>query len=159
MINVLNMVNYLEMHDLSGARVEARRLGVTARYLRDWQTPTRDGTNGAAGPTKSPALALGSLLAGFTYERSGDAGEARRYYDDATPLESGAFTEPNTAAQDAAEGAGTGELLVVVGWGRVAHRVANRVPTGLALTRAAPISSRTISTTPRSSRRRGWSPG
>jgi uncharacterized protein len=138
MINVLNMVNYLEMHDLSGARVEARRLGVTARYLRDWQSPTRDGTDNAGRATKSPALALGSLLAGFTYERSGEADEARRYYDDAIPLESGAFTEPSMTAQGAAGGAGTGELLVVVGWGRVAHRVANRVPVGLALTRAAP---------------------
>src|SRR5690606_25507254 len=35
--NILNMLNYLETRDLSGARVEARRMLVTSRYLRDYQ--------------------------------------------------------------------------------------------------------------------------
>lgn len=121
LINVLNMVNYLETRDLSGARVEARRLSVTARYLRDRQQ------RAAAVPSR--ALGLGSLLAGFTYEKSGNADEARRYYDDALEM---VAPPPDPEVPSS-------EVLVVVGWGRIPHRVANRVPVGLALTRASPF--------------------
>jgi tetratricopeptide (TPR) repeat protein len=124
LVNVLNMVNYLELRDLAGARVEARRLSVTARYLRDRRRETGEG---------SAALGLGSLLAGFTYEKSGDLDEARRYYDDATGMDR-ARREREVAQE--AEARWT-EVLLVVGWGRVPHRVANHVPIGQALTRAS----------------------
>ena len=52
LLNVFNMVNYLETGDLSGARIEARRMSVMARYLDD-RSPT------------SPSLSFGSRLAGF----------------------------------------------------------------------------------------------
>jgi hypothetical protein len=101
------------------------------------------------------------MLAGFTYEKSGEIDEALRYYD-----ESLAFTGFGTLGESvrriapqgnyrsprikALLGAGekdgkaapggqladddTGEVLFVVGYGRVAHKVANRIPIGLALT-------------------------
>ncbi|MCA9646908.1 MAG: hypothetical protein H6718_28435 [Polyangiaceae bacterium] len=71
LINTMNMVNYLVRHDLNGARVEARRLAVMQQYLKEHEG------QGAAltGP--------GSYLAGFTFEKSGRADEALRYYDEA----------------------------------------------------------------------------
>lgn len=71
LINTMNMVNYLVRHDLNGARVEARRLAVMQQYLKEHEG------QGAAltGP--------GSYLAGFTFEKSGRANEALRYYDEA----------------------------------------------------------------------------
>lgn len=114
LVNVLNQLNYLETNDLSGARIEARRMSVTARYLRSQDLDP------------SPSLAFGSLLAGFTYEKSGNPEEARRYYDDAhVPHEQPLF-EPGEQED--------GELLVVVGWGRVPHLVAKRYPVGGDLT-------------------------
>ncbi len=118
LVNVLDLVNYLETGDLSGARVEARRMSVMARYLAEREPRQR-------GP--SAALGLGSLLAGFAYEKSGNDEEARRYYADANAVDWARSSDE-----------GSGELLVVIGWGRVPHRVAEHVPIGLALTRAAP---------------------
>ena len=161
LVNILNMLNYLETRDLSGARVEARRMVVTSRYLRD-----RD-------RTESRSLAFGSLLAGFAYEKSGELDEARRFYadgaridpllvdpllakappagvrlasvqpsaqapaslgDDGQALEDGGGEAPEPPSED-------GEILLVIGDGRVPHRIANHVPIGLALTRAAPYLS------------------
>lgn len=112
LVNILNQLNYLESHDLSGARIEARRMSVTARYLRSQ----------ALDPSAS--LAFGSQLAGFTYEKSGNPEEARRYYDDARlPREQPLF-EPGDQED--------GELLIVVGWGRVPSLVAKHAPVGAA---------------------------
>ena len=72
MINTLNMLNYLESRDLNGARIEARRLSVIQKYYRD-TLQRKD----------NPVLGLGSTLAGFTYEKSGEIDEALRYYDEA----------------------------------------------------------------------------
>jgi hypothetical protein len=120
LVNVLNLVNYLETGDLSGARVETRRMSVMARYLKDRDPRER---------RPSAALGLGSMLAGFTYEKSGNDEEAQRYYADANATEWRAQSEAGES----------GEILVVVGWGRVPHRVAEHVPIGLALTRASPF--------------------
>jgi hypothetical protein len=123
LVNALNMVNYLETRDLSGARVEARRLAVMSRYLRD------------QGKGENAALGLGATLAGFTFEKSGDADEARTYYQEAARTRGAAHpAKTSWAASDDA-----GEILLVVGYGRVPHRVAQRVPIGLALTRASPF--------------------
>ncbi|MFO0671924.1 MAG: hypothetical protein U0235_20250 [Polyangiaceae bacterium] len=65
LLNALNMLNYLEQRDLSGAAVEARRLLLMSRYLQ-----SREGGEGEA-------VKLGALLAGFAFERSGNLDEAR----------------------------------------------------------------------------------
>ncbi|AKU94627.1 TPR domain protein [Labilithrix luteola] len=151
MINTLNMLNYLETHDLNGARVEARRLAVMQKYYRD-----------SLGLTNNPVLGLGSLLAGFTFEKSGETDEALRYYDEALAftgyrsladsvrrlVPQGSYKSPRLKAllddeeKNAPGGAraaaaaddNTGEVLLVVGYGRVPHKVAERIPIGLALT-------------------------
>ncbi len=69
-INAMNMCNYLARGDLSGAKVEAKRFTVMRNYLRDYDP---DGEHGA----------FGSYLAGFVYEREGNANEALRYYEEA----------------------------------------------------------------------------
>ncbi len=71
MINTMNMINYLARGDLNGARIEARRFTVMQKYLKDNESP---GTE-LMGP--------GSYLAGFTFEKSGEAQSAMRYYDEA----------------------------------------------------------------------------
>lgn len=142
MINTLNMLNYLERRDLGGAKVEARRLAVMQKYYRDrLERP------------ENPVLGLGSMLAGFAYEQSGETEEALRYYDDALAFTGfrtlgesvrrlaarGQYRSPRIAAL-LTEGSkdpvsdDTGEVLFVVGHGRVPHKVANRLPIGLVLT-------------------------
>ena len=71
MINSMNMLNYLARGDLQGARVEARRLAVMQTYIER-----------SEGKGKG-LLGFGSYLAGFTFEKSGNADEALRYYDEA----------------------------------------------------------------------------
>ncbi len=145
MINTMNMVNYLARGNLQGARVEARRLAVMQKYLKD-----TDPDNALTAP--------GSYLAGFTFEKSGQPDQALRYYDEALQYgEYGSLAEPvrrlmgqggyssprlrkvsglATSAPEP-EGAQTGELLVVVSYGRVPAKIAQRVPIGLALTYAS----------------------
>ncbi len=143
MINTLDMLNYLEHRDLNGARIEARRLSVMQRYYRE-----------SLKRPDNPVLGLGSLLAGFTFEKSGETDEALRYYDDALAF-SGYSSVEDAVARLATQGsyrspriktlvekrsdadpaaADSGEVLFVVGYGRVPHKVPERIPIGLALT-------------------------
>ena len=147
MINTLNMLNYLETKDLNGARIEARRLSVIQKYYRD-----------SLAQKNNPVLGLGSMLAGFTYEKSGEIDEALRYYDESLAFTGfgtlgesvrriapqGSFRSPRIKSLlndgqkespgSAAANDDTGEVLFVVGYGRVAHKIPNRIPIGLALT-------------------------
>jgi uncharacterized protein len=150
MINTMNMVNYLAVGDLQGARVEARRLAVMQKYLKD-----NDPDNALTAP--------GSYLAGFTFEKSGQYEEALRYYDEALAYgEYRSLAEPvkrlmgragyasprlrkiaglaegeqAARATDTAD-AQPGELLVIVSYGRVPAKIARRLPIGLALTYAS----------------------
>jgi tetratricopeptide (TPR) repeat protein len=144
MINTLDMLNYLEQRDLNGARVEARRLSVMQKYYRD-----------TLKQPNNPVLGLGSLLAGFTFEKSGETDEALRYYDEALAFSGystiedavaslasqGSYRSPRLTAlvekhrgEPPANDGDSGEVFFVIGYGRVAHKVAERIPIGLALT-------------------------
>ncbi len=143
LINTLNMINYLERGDLNGARIEARRMSVMQRYVVD---TLQEKDNAVIG--------LGGFLAGLTFEKSGQTDEALRYYDEALAfdgfnalrgptralMQAGSYRSPRLAALAGNEAppkpladSGEGEIIVVVGYGRVPHKVANRVPIGLAL--------------------------
>lgn len=140
LLNTLNMVNYLALGDLSGARVEARRLAVMQSYLDRRNATTK-------------LVGIGSYLAGFTFEQSGRRDEALLYYEEALksetydslvePLQSltqgdtklpkiAALLEENKEELPESE-ANTGEIVVVVGYGRVARKVPVRMPVGQAL--------------------------
>jgi hypothetical protein len=146
LINTLNIVNYLVRGDLNGARVEARRLSVMQQFVNE-----RD-------PKQAPVGAPGSYLAGFTFEKSKEPGEALRYYDEALEHENyqsliepvarlskldGYRTEHIKQLMAAAKNephpdhADTAEVLVVVEYGRVPAKIAERIPIGLALTMAS----------------------
>ncbi|HWA74270.1 MAG TPA: hypothetical protein VG937_18125 [Polyangiaceae bacterium] len=147
LINGENIVNYLARGDLNGARIEARRLSVMEKYLAESDETAR----GLLGPS--------AYLAGFTFEKSGQIDEALRYYEEALPggrfdslaeplsrlLARGSYSSPalraaaaqTAASADANADASDGEILVVIGYGRVPAKVAKRIPIGLALTYAS----------------------
>ena len=149
LINTQNMLNYLEAGDLSGARVEARRLAVMQAFIADHE--------GEGASLTGP----GSYLAGFIFEKSGQSQEALRYYDEA--LQYGAFESLapvvrrlaaqssyrtpritkliDAAPEQPAPDPSQAELLVVINYGRVPEKLAKRVPIGLALTYASGIIS------------------
>ena len=70
LVNTLDMLNSLELRDLDGARVEARRLAVMQRYIAD-DLEEKD----------NAVLGLGGLLAGMVFEKSDQVDEALRWYD------------------------------------------------------------------------------
>jgi tetratricopeptide (TPR) repeat protein len=140
-INTMNMVNYLAEGNLAGAKVEARRFAVMQKYLRESQD---DKATALLGP--------GSYLAGFVFEQAGQADEALRFYDEALAAQNylslhepvrrlaqrSGYRSPRInklleAGGTAPEAEG-GELLVIVGYGRVPALHAERIPIGLALT-------------------------
>jgi hypothetical protein len=144
LVNTLDMINYLELHDLNGARVEARRLAVMEKYIAD-DLHEQD----------SAVLGLGAFLAGLTFEKSGQPDEALRWYD--TTLEftgysslrdpvrqlmaQSSYRSPNLKQLDTGgplpkptDQTGEGEIIFVVGYGRVPPKEAQRIPIGLALT-------------------------
>jgi uncharacterized protein len=144
LVNTLDMLNYLELHDLNGARVEARRLAVMQKYVAD-ELHEQD----------SAVLGLGAFLAGFAFEKSEQTDEALRWYDQTlqfTGFESlrgpvrallarGQYRSPRLRELEGAaqpppppDDPDAGELVFVIGYGRVPHKVPERVPIGLALT-------------------------
>ncbi|MEM7437522.1 MAG: hypothetical protein AAF436_20380 [Myxococcota bacterium] len=145
MLNTENMLNYLVEQNLQDAKVEARRLSVMREYLlEDEKDDVKEIT--AAG-------AFGSYLAGFAFEKAGDAEEALRYYDEvlqavtlpslAAPVRNlmrrSGYRTPRLEAivkqaKDASADEQDADVLVVVNYGRIPAMIANRVPIGLALT-------------------------
>lgn len=139
----LNMLNYLALDDLEGAGVEARRFTASRTYLESLN--------------KAKHGAFGSYLAGFIFERLDDPDRALRYYEEA--LDAGdlqSLCEPILRLAPRADYRGQklstylekhrvvpeenlpksetdGEILIVVGLGRVPHKVPNRIPVGIAL--------------------------
>jgi len=149
MINTMNMVNYLTQGDLNGAKIEARRLAVMQKFIADHE--------GHGASLTGP----GSYLAGFAFEKSDNAQEALRYYDEA--LQYGRFPsleEPvrrlstiasyrsprltaivEKAPAPAEAKDDQGEILVIINFGRVPAKIAKRIPIGLALTYASAFMS------------------
>jgi len=141
LINTINLVNYLALNDLTGAKVEARRLAVIQKYVHDHED-------------ESGLLGVGSYLAGFAFEKAGSRDEALNFYDEALRhaqyaslrdplrvLTGGqsrtpgidalvAGTEPLSAVGETGEA----EIVVVIGFGRVPQKIPVRLPIGLALT-------------------------
>jgi hypothetical protein len=146
MINTMNMVNYLARGDLNGSKIEARRLAVMQKFIADHE--------GHGASLTGP----GSYLAGFTFEKSGDEQEALRFYDEALAYGSyPSLVEPvrrlsaiasyrsprlrellkdtdsgRTASLTGGAAAvpidDSGEILVVLGFGRVPSKIARRIP-------------------------------
>lgn len=129
LINTLNMANYLARGDLSGAKVEARRLRVFEDFLKD----------SGKGETLNP---LGVALAGLAFEMAGEAPQAMRFYADS--LERGgvpgleetmAALHQRTGASDprvrrwaTAPRAAGGELVIVCLGGRAPQKIPIDVP-------------------------------
>lgn len=144
LVNTMNMVNYLSLGNLSGAKIEARRFSVMQKYLKE-----SEDQSGAS------LMGPGSYLAGFIFEKAGDPNEAIRYYDEAlaaTPYSSLADPVRRMAERSgyrspritplveggkAVPDEDTGEVLVIVSYGRVPALKSTRIPIGLALTYGA----------------------
>lgn len=144
-INALNMINYLALGDLAGARVEARRFQVMRKYLGDHFPGEPHGV-------------FGSYLAGYVFEKSGEVETALRHYDEVLaqadvpslhePVRRLAAVSPyrtprieavlakGTVPASHAEEAG-GEILVILKTGTVPVKQATRIPIGAALGLAA----------------------
>jgi tetratricopeptide (TPR) repeat protein len=147
LVNTINMQCYLARGDLAGARVEARRLSVLERFFHD----TNDPGQKLMGP--------GDYLAGFIFEKSGNNDEALRYYDSALALgDYESLADPvrrlmpqssyqsarlqkliaaNPPSKESEDPSKFAEVLVVVNYGRVPPKIAERLPIGLALTYAS----------------------
>ncbi|MFT5443699.1 MAG: hypothetical protein ACI8W3_002750 [Myxococcota bacterium] len=137
-LNSMNILNFLAIGDLRGARVEAKRFTVIRKYLKDTNPDHAHG-------------AIGSYLAGFVYEYLGEGNSAMRHYDDA--LEEGLFQSlvdplgelsqqvsyrgrhiPDLLERESSNSvSGGGEILVVAGVGRVPYKVPKRMPIGAAI--------------------------
>lgn len=140
-LNAVNLLNYLARGDLDGAAVEARRFQVMRDYLNSLDIQATQ-----------PAT-LGTYLAGFVFEQRGEGDRALRYYDEALasgPLDSlllpiatlartNPYRGPNLSKSLArapnanADVGPEGELLIVLGLGRVPHREPRRIPVGAAV--------------------------
>jgi len=117
-LNVFNMANYLAMSDLEGAAVEARRYQVMRDYLENMGIDQPPGT-------------IGAFLAGFTFERLGEADRALRYYQDAqTAMKLHSLDDPVARKGQRPK---SGEVLVVIGAGRTPIKVPKRIPIGAAI--------------------------
>jgi uncharacterized protein len=117
-LNVFNMANYLALADLEGAAVEARRYQVMRDYLENMGIDHPPGT-------------IGAYLAGFTFERLGEADRALRYYQDAqTTVKLRSLADPIARKGKVPK---SGEVLVVVGAGRTPIKVPKRIPVGAAI--------------------------
>ncbi len=137
-LNAMNILNYLALGDLRGARVEAGRFTVMRNFMKDTDPDHAHG-------------AMGSYLSGFVYEKLGENDPAMHHYDDAleeslfssliVPISQLAvYTEyrgkniENLLEQSPASSEdGGGEIIVIAGVGRVPFKIPQRMPIGAAI--------------------------
>ena len=150
-LNGLNMLNYLAMNDLQGAGVEARRFTIARDYIESL----------AKNNSKTSHGAFGSYVAGFVFEKLGEPDRALRYYEETLgPANLASLREPilrlsaqgryrgpklkaflRELGQPASDEKSTppaneepdGEILVVLGLGRVPYKIPERMPIGAAI--------------------------
>ena len=133
LINTLNMINYLETGDLNGAKVEARRLSVMQKYVRD-ELNEKDNavlglggfspgspTRRAARPTKRSATTTKRSHLPATALSRADS-QPRRAGHLPQPADqqalSGSWRKARPRPRRTAE-ATDGEVVFIVGYGRV----------------------------------------
>jgi len=157
LVNTINMQSYLARGNLEGARVEARRLSVLAEYFKN----AGQGSKAFVAPgsylagfifeksdkpdealryydealaqTKLPSLtsAVQRLALQSSYRSPRIEELARAEKGVATPAAVG------KEAKSAEPGQEPAEILVIVNYGRVPEKIAERLPIGLALTYAS----------------------
>ena len=146
-LSSLNMLNYLAVGDLQGAGVEARRFTASRNYVESLDKASHE--------------AFGSYLAGFIFEKLSEPDRALHYYEEA--LAAGdlpSLREPILRLSQCADYKGPkltayldkfrlppanppvdhpsgtqadGEVLLLLGLGRVPCKVPQRIPIGAAL--------------------------
>jgi hypothetical protein len=164
MINTMNMVNYLARGDLNGARIEARRLAVMQKFLERDEgkgrgliglgsylagfTFEKSGKPDEAMRYYDEALAYGDYpslhepIRRLARQTSYRSPRIRKILGESSPPSSSApapasVPAPAPASVPAPAPDDSGEILVVVSYGRVPAKIARRIPIGLALTYAA----------------------
>jgi len=149
-LNGLNMLNYLAMGDLVGASVEARRFTIAHDYVESLGKNDKKASPGA----------FGSYLAGFIFEKLGEPDRALRYYEET--LSAGnlaALREPvlrlsgksryigaklkaylgglkensNVKSTPPESDEPDGEILIILGLGRVPYKIPKRMAVGAAI--------------------------
>jgi len=70
LLNTLNMINYMSVGDLQGAKVEARRFNLMEQFFMNNEEAT----------LLSGIVGLGNYLGGVTFEHARDYSEAARFY-------------------------------------------------------------------------------
>ncbi|UCC97462.1 MAG: hypothetical protein JSW66_16670 [Phycisphaerales bacterium] len=150
-LNALNMLNYLAVSDLQGASVEARRFTIAREYLQSLAENTNQASPGA----------FGSYIAGFVFEKLGEPDRALRYYEQTLGAGNlrvlrepvlrlsrqggyvgrklraylreldgtGSAANPNSPESAELDG----EILVVLGLGRVPYKIPRRMAVGAAI--------------------------
>jgi tetratricopeptide (TPR) repeat protein len=143
LLNTVNMINYLVRDEVSGAKVEARRFLINRKFVRR----TED-------QKQKSMLALGSYLAGLSFEMAGDANQAIRHYADAVDA-GGIPTLTSTitnlyrrtgasdirlksmlaAAEPSEDDANTkkANVIIIVQAGMAPYKVPERMPIGAAI--------------------------
>lgn len=126
LINLLNLMSYLERGDLSGARVEGKRFLVYVDYFKDL---ARQGE--ASMSALTPLLGLGASLGAYTALSLKDLESARRWSGSYEQLN--LLIDDELAQQQAPQGAQRARLLILSASGLIAHKRPVRLGLGSTL--------------------------
>jgi tetratricopeptide (TPR) repeat protein len=166
MINTMNMVNYLARGDLGGARIEARRLAVMQKFIADSESKAQalvglgsylagftfeksgkadealhyydDALHYANYPSLVEPIRRLAADSGYRTDNLRRAlGDPATAPSPHTPPAPSSPTPAPTPGAPPEAPSGDAEILVVIGYGRVPAKFAQRVPIGLALTYAS----------------------